>query len=65
MSTIIFLIVFIIFEELTRKNIGFTTVDDEYQKLHSCLVLEIINCILVKEHRANRSVGQSTYFTLW
>ena len=47
MSTIFFLIVFIKFEELTRKNIGFTTVDDEYQKLHSCLVLEIINCILV------------------
>ena len=48
MSTIIVLIVSIKFEGLTRKkNIGFETVDDEYQKLHSSLVLEIINCILV------------------
>ena len=30
MSTIIVLIVSIEFEELTRKNIGFETVDDEY-----------------------------------
>ena len=30
MSTIIVLIVSIKFEELTRKNIGFETVDDEY-----------------------------------
>ena len=49
MSTIIVLIVSIKFEELTRKkNIGFETVDDEYQKFHSSLVLEIINCILVQ-----------------
>ena len=45
MSTIV-LIVSIKFEELTRKNIGFETVDDEYKK-KSSLVLEIINCILV------------------
>ena len=30
MSTIIVLIVYIKFEELTRKNIGFEIVDDEY-----------------------------------
>ena len=30
MSTIIVLIVFIKFEDLTRKNIGFETVDDGY-----------------------------------
>ena len=48
MSTVIVLVVSIKFEELTRKkNIDFGTVDDEYQKLHSSLVLEIINCILV------------------
>ena len=43
MSTIIVLIVSIKFEELTRKKYtGFETVDDEYLKLHSSLVLEII-----------------------
>ena len=48
MSTVIVLIVSIKFEELTRKkNIGFGTVDEEYLKLHSSLVLEIINRILV------------------
>ena len=48
MITIIVLIVSIKFEELTRKkNIGFETVDDEYLKLRSSLVVEIINCILV------------------
>ena len=46
MSTIV-LIVFIKFEELTRKNIGFETADEEYLKLHSFLVLEMIICILV------------------
>ena len=30
MSTIIVLIVSFKFEELTRKNIGFETIDDEY-----------------------------------
>ena len=48
MSSIIVLIESIKFEELTRKKIiGFETVDNEYLKLHSFLVLEIINCILV------------------
>ena len=45
MSIIIVLIVSIKIEDLARKkNIGFETVDDEYKKLHSSLVLEIINC---------------------
>ena len=44
MSSIIVLIVSIKFEELTRKDIGFETVDEEYYKLHSFLM---INCILV------------------
>ena len=48
MNTIIVLIVSIKFEELTRKKIiCFATVDDEYQKLHFSLVLEIVNRILV------------------
>ena len=48
MSTIIVLIIYIKFEELSRKkNIGFETVDDEYQKLHFSFVLERINRILV------------------
>ena len=29
-----------------KKSVGFETVDDKYQKLHSSLVLEINNCIL-------------------
>ena len=56
MSTIIVLVVSIKFEELTSKNIGFEIVDDEYQKLHSSLVLEIIIVFLCKDHCANRSV---------
>ena len=45
MNDIIVLIVSIKFEELTRFFFfGFETVDE---KLHSSLVLEIINCILV------------------
>ena len=44
MSDSIVLIVSIKFEELIRFVFGFETVDET---LHSSLVLEIINCILV------------------
>ena len=47
MSTFIVLILSIKFEDMTTKHIGFEAVDDDYLIIHSSLVLEIINCILV------------------
>ena len=47
MSKIIVLSVSIKFEELARENIGFEAVDNDYQKIHYSLVLEIVNSILI------------------